>query len=88
MSVNIGQTVEYVSTKGLSKVALVVATPDTLKEGTSLATAHPLDAEQEQVNLAVFSASGKSSARLQVPSEAAVAENENFANGGFYRVIA
>lgn len=85
--VKIGQTVEYISTRGLSKVALVVATPETLREGTRLSEAFPLDAEQGQVNLVVFRADGGSGPRLQVPYEEAVKDNADFSEGGFYRLI-
>lgn len=85
-AVKIGQTVEYVSTRGLSKVGLVVATADSLREGTSFSESYPLSADQ--VNLIVFSATGSHGPRLQVPSEASVKDNQDFAEGGFYRVLA
>lgn len=90
-TVKIGTTVEYVSTEGATKVGLVVATADTLKEGTSLSEAYPLS--DEQVNLVVFSASGSHYPRYQVPSLAFVEQakaqgNTDYAEGGYWKPIA
>jgi len=80
MSVKIGDVVEYVSTSGKTKVGLVVATEDTLSEGTSLSGSLSSGA----VNLTVFSATGKGSARLAVQPESEVEEGTE---GGFYRPL-
>lgn len=87
MAAALGSIVKYISTKGYEKVALVTGTPESVSEGTSLAENYPLNAEQEQVHLTVFSP-GSVSPRLQVPSKAAVEGIEDFAQGGYYIPLA
>lgn len=78
----LGQHVKYVSAKGHVQVALVIATAESLTVGTHFADQFPLDADQ--VNLIAYSPTGVQRIRRQVPSQASVADNTDFAQGGFY----
>jgi hypothetical protein len=81
-NIALGSHVKYVSSKGHVKLALVLATSDTLTEGTSFAEQFPLNADQ--VNLIAYSPSGTQRRHLQVPSQASVQGNPDFAGGGFF----
>lgn len=72
----LGQSVQYVGTKGLPKAALVVGTPDSVVEGHAL----PLLSEG-QLHLAVweFSQTGFTP-RLNVPFQALIEGNIEFQN--------
>lgn len=77
-TVKLGQSVEYVGTKGKSKLALVVGTPENVEEGTSLPTL-----SEGQLHLAVFTwAVGTFVPRLNVPFEGAVEGNAEFQEEG------
>lgn len=72
-AVKLGQTVRYVSTRGLSKLALVTATPETVTEGTSVPSL-----TEGQVHLMVIGITTHASPRLNVPSAESVQGNEDF----------
>lgn len=77
-TVQLGQSVEYVGTKGKTKLALVVGTPETVEEGTHLPTLG-----EGQLHLAVFTwAVGTFTPRLSVPFEGTVADNAEFQEEG------
>lgn len=87
-SVKLGQAVEYVSTTGKTKMALVTGTPETIVEGTRVPTL-----TEGQVHLAVYSIATGWSSRLNVPSAESVSDNDGFRDSdgnaiGVYRVIA
>jgi hypothetical protein len=77
----LGQTVIYVSSKGHQKVATVVATPESFT-GSDKAEEFALSADQ--VNLLVVSPFGRTSARLNVPTQESVKDNVDFAQGGYF----
>ncbi len=82
--VTIGQAVQYISTKGKVKAALVVGTPDTVEEGTHLPALLP-----GQLHLAVFTWSvGTFIPRLQVPFEGLGAQTDDEGNPkGFWKLV-
>lgn len=81
--VPLGASVQYVSTKGKVKLAIVVGTPDTVEEGTSLPVLLP-----GQLHLAVFTwRAGTFLPRLQVPFEGLGAPQEDGTEVGFWKLI-
>ena len=82
--VALGQSVQYISSKGKVKLALVVGTPETVEEGTSLPALLP-----GQLHLAVFTwSAGTFLPRLQVPFDGLGATtNEEGAPVGFWKLI-
>jgi hypothetical protein len=87
-TVKLGQPVEYISTRGKSKLAFVTATPETVAEGTSVP-----ELSEGQVHLMVVGILTGTSPRLNVPSAASVEGNDDFVNGdgaqvGVWRPIA
>lgn len=85
--VALGQNVIYVGTKGHPKTAIVINTPDSVDEGTSLAVLDP-----GQLHLAVWTHSaGGFTPRANVPYEGLVKDNMEFQNDsgtpvGFWRL--
>jgi hypothetical protein len=75
-TVKVGDAVEYVSTRGLIKLALVANTPATVVEGTELPSL-----TEGQVHLMVANVLKGWSTRLNVPSADSVADNEDFQDG-------
>lgn len=81
--VKLGQAVQYISTKGKVKLALVVGTPETVEEGTSLPVLLP-----GQLHLAVFTwSAGTFLPRLQVPFEGLGAPSEDGTEVGFWKLV-
>lgn len=74
-AVKVGTPVIYVGTKGKQKLALVVGTPETIEEGTSLPTLN-----EGQVHLAVWGFNGGFRPRLNVPFESVIADDPEFTN--------
>lgn len=78
----LGEFVQYVSTKGHVKLALVIANSASLTPGTSFAEAKPLT--DDQVNLLAYSPTGSVRAHYQVPSADSVKDNTDFDGGGYF----
>jgi hypothetical protein len=70
-----GQMVQYVSTKGYIKPALVVNTAETVVPGKAIP-----ELGEGQVHLVVFSLTNGVSPRLSVPFEGLVKDNSDFQN--------
>jgi len=68
--------VTYTDSKGHAKPALVTATPESITEGTSLPGLN-----EGQAHLIVFSPSGRTYTKFNVPSAESVQDNEDFRNG-------
>src|SRR6478735_8047572 len=78
----LGAHVQYVSSKGHVKLALVIANSASLTPGTSFAEAKPLS--DDQVNLIAYSPTGTQRPHFQVPSYDSVQDNTDFDGGGFF----
>ena len=73
MTVQLGQNVTYISAKGQKKAALVIGTPDTIEEGTSVP-----QPEEFELNLLVISPTGSVYAKAKVPPVSETQETQAY----------
>lgn len=81
-AVKLGQTVTYVSTKGLQKLALVIGTPESIAQGHF----NVPQLDTDRLHLLVISPTGNQYTRYSVPTEALAKQEDAEAIGGFYTV--
>lgn len=80
-TLTLGQTAQFIDSKGHVRVALVIGTSESVQAGTSVPTLNP-----GFYNLMTFTAFGRPSVKLNIP-EAALANDDYLVDGKLREVV-